>query len=365
MTVYIVLWLYVVSVAYINKKSRLSPKYFMRMAFAGMTLLLGLRGVSVGEDTRMYVSVANAAVRMTWKDILESFPTVEWNFISYGSYGGYSEKAETLYVIYNKVIMLAFHNPQIVLLITAIITSLLMMRFLESNVEESNDLYMATYIYMCDSIYMNSFNIMRQVLALSIAAQSIDEVKKSNYKKALAWILVATCIHLSAVIFILILIAYKLNNKRKYYKYLVIGLCVLPLALPMITVIAGKLSPKYASYLHVSYWGAQAKGTLLLWGIIIIAIIIMARSKSNDNRAWWLIYVATLYIGIEIFAMRLTVISRVAMYFRIGLLLFFPTMKKYFEGNSRLLYTMGILAVMTISFFSYANSPARVYTFCF
>lgn len=91
----------------------------------------------------------------------------------------------------------------------------------------------------------------------------------------------------------------------------------------------------------------------------------MIRRKDNDERTWWLIYMATIYIGIELIGMRYTVISRVAMYFRIGLPLFFPTMKKYFGTNSRLIYVGGILFVMTWSFLSYASSPARLYTFGF
>lgn len=43
-------------------------------------LILGLRGSTVGEDTKMYLSVANAASRMSWKEIFSSFPTTEWNF---------------------------------------------------------------------------------------------------------------------------------------------------------------------------------------------------------------------------------------------------------------------------------------------
>ena len=266
---------------------------------------------------------------------------------------------------YNKLIMSVFHNPQWVLIITAAITCYFMMRFIRNNVEQYSDLYLATYVYMGDSIYMSSFNIMRQGLALSIAAQAIEEVKYEKYKKAIVWVAIAMCFHLSALLFVAVLLIYKLKKKRRYYKWVVLGACILPIALPILTTIVSKILPKYASYLQTSFWSAQAKGTLVLWGIIIIAILIMIRRKGNDERTWWLIYMATIYIGIELIGMRYTVISRVAMYFRIGLPLFFPTMKKYFSTNSRLIYVGGILFVMTWSFLSYASSPARLYTFGF
>lgn len=363
MAVYIGLWLCVVIIAWVNRSCKLKPTYFMWFAFIGMTFLLGLRGHTVGEDTEMYLSVAKATSRMSWKEIFSGFPTVEWNFISYGSYGGYSEKAETLYMAYNKLIMSIFRTPQAVLLITAVITSLLIMKFIVDNVEQKNDIYLATYIYMCDAIYMNSFNVMRQVFALAITVQSVNEIKKGNYKKATVWIAMASCMHLSALMFVIALVAYRLNNKRRNYKWLIVGMLALPIALPLITIVAGKLSPKYVAYLQVSYWAGQAKGTLLLWIIIIVAIFIMIRSKKDDNYIWWLIYMATIYIGVELIGMRLTVISRVALYFRIGLLLFFPAVRQYFDHKGKLLYTIAMLVILTMSFFSYASSPARIYSF--
>ncbi len=175
---------------------------------------------------------------------------------------------------------------------------------------------------------------------MSIAAQAIEEVKQEKYKKAIVWVAIAACFHLSALLFVAVLLIYRLKEKRKYYKWIVLGVCILPVALPLLTTIVSKILPKYVSYLQTSFWSAQAKGTLVLWGIIIIAILIMIRRKDNDERTWWLIYMATIYIGIELIGMRYTVISRVAMYFRIGLPLFFPTMKKYFSTNSRL-YMLG------------------------
>ncbi len=67
---------------------------------------------------------------------------------------GIVNKQETIYMAYNKLIMSVFHNPQWVLIITAAITCYFMMRFIRDNVEQNSDLYLATYVDMCDSIYI-------------------------------------------------------------------------------------------------------------------------------------------------------------------------------------------------------------------
>lgn len=363
MTVYVLLWLCVIAFAYICKRYRLKSEYFMILSFVGMTILLGLRGPLVGEDTSMYIAIAKASDKLSWKDIFSSFPTSEWNYISYGNYGGFSEKCETMFLAYNKVIMSIFHSAQMNLFVTAVITNVLIMRYIVLNAESKNDIYMITYIYMCDTFFMSSFNAMRQIMAIAIAIQSINAVNKNKYKNAAAWITIATLIHLSSLLFVLVILIYKLKNKRRYYKWLIVGMCAVPISLPLITFIVGRISPQYASYLRVSYWSAQVNGTLVLWALIVITIIILIRSDSNDNITWWLIYLATIYIGIEMFALKFTVLSRVALCFRIGLLLLFPNMKKYFNGKGRLLYVMGVLLIMTMSYFSYASSPTRLYQF--
>ena len=363
MTVYIILWLCTILTAGFCYKYKLKSSYFMWITFIGMTILLGLRGISVGEDTQMYIAIAESAAKLSWKDILANFPTTEWNFISYGFYGGYSEKIETLFMIYNKIIMLLFRSPQMVLVITAIITNLLMMNFIVDNVKSAQDIYMATYIYMCDAFFMNSFNAMRQIFAISIAIQSIKRLKEKKYKQAIIIVLIAACIHQSAILVLVLDFLFVMQNKRSRYKYFLTGVLVFPVVLPVLVKIIGQISYKYASYLQVSFWKSQVQGTMLLWIVIVIGIFIMATSKKTDDYDWWLVYLATLYIGIELIGIRLTMLTRLAMYFRVGLILLFPMATKYFKKNSAYLYKMVIYVLMTMSYFSYASSPARIYSF--
>ena len=141
--------------------------------------------------------------------------------------------------------------------------------------------------------------------------------------------------------------------------------CALPVLITVAIKVVCIFSSKYACYLSVSFWGAQLRGTLLLWIIIAIVLFIMIRANQSDNIDWWLIYMATIYIGVELVGMQLTVISRVAMYFRIFLVLLFPIAQKYFTKKSGQFYKIGVVMLMTVSFFSYASSPARLCTFCF
>ena len=363
MTIYIIMWILIVVASYFASRSNYKVQYFVFFSFCLMTLVLGLRGANVGEDTKMYLNIAERVTNITWKDIFSSFPTSQWRYISYGVLSGFSEQTETLFLAYCKIIMCIFHNAQAVLFITAAITNVLIAKFILDNLESKTDVIFAVYIYMCDALFMNSFNTMRQIFAISIASQSISLLRQKKYIKACVCVLFSACIHQSALIFLIADIFYLLKDKKGKYKYLLVILCVLPVSLPILIKIASAFSSKYASYLTVSFWGAQLRGTLLLWGLIAVTLVIMIRSQKTMEFDWWIIYMATCYIGIELIGMQLTVVSRVAMYFRIGLVLLFPSAEKYFEKRSKAIYKLGIIAIMTISYFSYAHSPARLYTF--
>lgn len=149
-----------------------------------MTLVLGLRGANVGEDTKMYLNIAERVTNITWREVFSSFPTSQWRYISYGILSGFSEQTETLFLAYCKTIMCIFHNAQVVLFITAVITNVLIAKFILDNLESKTDVIFAVYIYMCDALYMNSFNTMRQIFAISIASQSISLLKQKKYIKA-------------------------------------------------------------------------------------------------------------------------------------------------------------------------------------
>lgn len=217
MSVYIFLWGAVVVFGFIASRSNYKAKYFVLFSFFLMTIVLGLRGATVGEDTKMYLNIAERVTNISWKEVFSSFPTSQWRYISYGGLSGFSERTETVYLAYCKLIMLIFHNAQAVLLITAAITNALFAKFILDNITVKQDAILAVYIYMCDAMFMNSFNTMRQILAISIAVQSIELIKKEKYKKAIACVLLAACFHQSAIVFFVADLFYLLKKKKERY----------------------------------------------------------------------------------------------------------------------------------------------------
>ena len=143
MTIYIIMWFLIVVASCFASRSNYKVQYFLFFSFGLMTLVLGLRGANVGEDTKMYLNIAERVTNITWRDVFSSFPTSQWGYISYGMLSGFSEQTETLFLAYCKIIMCIFHNAQVVLFITAVITNVLIAKFILDNLESKTDVIFA------------------------------------------------------------------------------------------------------------------------------------------------------------------------------------------------------------------------------
>ena len=136
--------------------------------------------------------------------------------------------------------------------------------------------------------------------------------------------------------------------------------CVI-FAVPVLHKIVKVILPRYADYLVVSYWRAQVNGVIVLWTIIIALAVLLLRSKKSVDEDYWLIAIMVLYLAIEIIGLRYTVISRVALYFRLFIGLFLCQAKKVVPIKPKGTYVAVFVFLLSASFLKYAASPARLY----
>lgn len=330
-------------------------KLFIFSAFFIIAITLGFRGSSVGEDTKMYLSIAELSQNLSFSEIIREFPKSTW----YVDIDGYHHKIETIYLLYNKIIMTLTGQSQLVLLISALISSWGFGRFIYDN---SSDIFLSTYAFLCESFFMFSFNGMRQILAISIAINSYTCVKNNNYKKALLLILISSLFHQSSLIYLLMFVLYKIKNKQKAIKYVFITSIILTQISPMLYSIVMKFSPYYAGYLKNSYWEASVNGIIILWIIELLMIVFIYFNKLSNVDDYMIISCTILYLAIEIIGLKFTVISRLGLYFRVFILLLFARFKKYFKKKDRWIYVSFICVILAVLYFKSAGTTYRIYS---
>jgi len=360
MYVYIFEMLFVLFAGGLLYSKKLSKKAFLIICFFLMSLVLGLRGENVGEDTAHYVEVFEKITNISWKTLLTSGTDVVYETV-----WNVDRSMEVGYLLLNKIIRIFTDNAQWLLIIVAFITCYFMAKFVYDNCK---DVFFPTYIIFCESFYMQSFNLARQALAISIGLQAYTLLKKNNKYSiinALITIFIAFLFHKSAIVLLLLIPIWLIKDNRKWLKLILIGSVFLPIFVIFLSKIILIAIPRYAGYFENNYWEASVGGIIILWIIEIFMIIyIFNKYKNNDGKEVFITTVFTaIYLSLEFVGLKFTVFTRITLYFRIFLIFLFPYFTKYIRPNSRLLYRIGIIGLLSIFFIRYANTPARLYYF--
>lgn len=364
MTVYIVLALLIALFSlypYSKHNSVRSRKMFLFLAFFTMALVLGLRASSVGEDTSMYMGVFKKAQSVNWKDIISNI----WGRTVFYTYSyGYQDTAESSYLGLCKIIGLFTKDAHMFLFVIAIITCVLYAKFIYENTEH---VVLATWIFLCEAIYMFAFNCIRQLLAISIALQAYKYLKKKQYMKSVVILILAFLIHNTTIICLLMIPIMMLSekNEKRFFKYMLIGAIALPMSINAASGIILKFLPRYAGYFVTNYWANSIGGSSILWVIELLLILYLYNRRFPTEDSFKLSSLTVLYLSLELMGLSITMFSRVAYFYRSFLLLFLPDAITVVKPKYRKILRAGIILILFLIYIANAKSPARNYVFFF
>lgn len=365
MTIYVILLILVFLyglILKINPNDRNMKKIFLSLAFFSFTLVLGLRGSNVGEDTLHYINIFNNASNVSLKDI---FTSSGFRASYFTDYYGYTDTIEGGFLIWCKFIRLFTDNPQIYLFLTAGITCFFFAKFIYDNCKDE-DVFLPTMVYLCESAFMMSFNLMREMMACAIVLQSYKYLKKKRIGMPLIIILIAASIHntaLIALLFIPIMMFNAQNNKLRSFNIAALISILLPIISLNSQSIIVKLFPRYLSYFTINYWQNTIGKSIILIVVEIIAIFVMYNKKFIVPYSAKLSVMVMIYIAFELAGLKVVMLSRIGLYFRAYLMLFFNTWFKFLNKQTKIILETFILILLIAFYLSYAAAPSRSYTF--
>ena len=340
---------------------KMSRQLFLVTTFSLLALILGLRGINVGEDTAHYIDVFEKCQNISWQTIFTSGTDVVYETV-----WEVDRSMEVGYIALNKLIRIFTSNAQWLIFIISGSTCLLMAKFIYEN---SSAVFFSTYIYICESLYMNSFNLMRQMFALAIGLQAYTALKNHNNRRgcimAIIYIIIAFLFHKSIIVMLLLIPLWKIKRVHKTLKYVIIGSVLFPFSISILSKIVSIIIPRYSLYFTTNYWESNIGGIVILWIIeIFICLFIYFRKSSRKNKETFIIVSCTaIYLALEIVGLQITAFTRISLYFRSFLILLFPSFTKCLNSKSKNIYKVGIMLLMTLLFISYASTPARIYHF--
>lgn len=316
-----------------------------------ITLIVGLRSINVGTDTISYFN--------------------SFNFIRYENIGNFrdllnnnffgSERLEPGFVYLNKFLNGITSNPQILLLLE----SVLLYGSIYLNVScLSLNPSLSVFFVLTGGIFITSMNLLRQYMALALGLLGYYFWTKSEKKKFLLIIILATvCFHRTAILLLSLFLTDKIKiNKKSLVIGGIISLGGILFFNPIMQIIY-KIFPYYASYSNkLDNFGSGKTfaifNVLLCMLTLIIGLYCKKVGKFNSvftfnrwNELSFLILVSIIFAA---FSWNFTQADRISQYFRAFMIIYIPNCI-YMIKSEKVVRNVLLISyiVVFVSYFTY------------
>ena len=296
MLIYIILLVWLLAIQFFKKN-----RIVYLLTFSFLLLLGGLRGVDVGTDTKNYMEL----YEMLHDDAGTLFVM---------------SRTEPLWVLLNKLVIYTVDNYQWIIFLGLFLAVTPI--FIRSWISCKSP-YIAILFYVLLYYYFNSFNIVRQMIALGIVFFSYPFWENKQIKKAIVCTVLAIMFHFSAAFAFLIPIVKRMRLNLGFVLLVLpvtylLGALVLPGIIPMLPIVG-----RYSSYIEVS--NANLSITRLLLNVFFLLLFVQARGASKD------IYFKMFFVGIVLYNLLTfsPALGRCALYFMLAQLIVFSNLSYY------------------------------------
>ena len=297
---------------------------YLFICFFQMFLIQGLRHIDVGTDTSYYVTVYERFMNSEYHAFL--FTHFEVGF-------------QALYTGLN----ILNADSQVLLLLISAVTMFNFAYFIFKN---SDNVWLSTFIFAC-MFYPNSFNIMRQYLAISIAINAFQLFMENKYIRASIVIICASMFHMTSLILFVPMILYKVKNwKLMRNLILACSIVVLLFGDKLVTVALELLSKTF--YLT----GFEANRlfrmtTMLTLVFSILSWYFMKKNKNEEYKNYFNLFTCIAFINLNfgLLYLRYEFFSRIIESLNLFLIISFPLAIKQIKSYYRPLIKVGTIAV--------------------
>lgn len=261
---------------------------------------------------------------------------------------GTNKFREPLFNLLNRIIYLFTDNSQ--WLFVAVSALCLIFTFL-AIYKQSKYIPFSIILYFLSTVYFNSLNQLRQAVAMSIFLFAAQYISKRDWKKYFFWILVASCIHLSAIIYIPV---YFLHHWKADLKKHIVLFGIVVVSMPVLKVVIIKVISftPYAWYFESMFKGND----FLLAGFLISFIILVlfeyynyVGNRGEDKEFSFMVNMQWLCVVSLLCTAFIPQVSRISSALEVISLLAIPKMVLYEKNrNQRIIIYCLVVAVLAV-----------------
>lgn len=321
---------------YYNGRSNNRDSIFLVITFTIFAILVGLRSVTVGNDTASYTILFNE-ISSTQILLLET-------------------RFEKGFIYLNKILSFIWDDPQILFIVASVI---IMFSFAVFIKRYSDNIWLSVLIFFTFGYYSGSNNTIRQFIALSIVLWAYDYILKKKLLKFVVLIMIASQFHITAITFIL---AYPLANLKLSKKNIILFISIAAIgygAFNILLNIALKIFPQYSYYVGSEYMtgGIRLASVMNFLVLAIIGVLFWGSSirkykftkkgniTYNASVDIWGIYLI-ISILLTFISFKFNLIERFAEYFTVSVIITLPNIVSRIKNK-----TLKVLNYVGISIF--------------
>jgi hypothetical protein len=255
-----------------------------------------------------------------------------------------------------------------------LMSSLSVFFFLASLIKLENDfinIFLSIYIYVTYYFYFDSFNMQRQMLAVSIAMYAVCLFIEGKNIKSVLLLLLAIGIHSTAFLALVNFFLVKVKKKGKYLTFLIFFVSILLIYYDKILQIFSIFFSHYGMYINsMNNSSLSAGGGVLFLGLffIILSILTYFTVDIEKNNIFAFTLFSTVIGSVfYIIGRNSQLIIRIANYLLIFVTVFMPVAIREISSNfleKKMVRTLGIFIIMTVGiaimYYKLSNNFAEV-----
>lgn len=339
MTIFAILAIYLVIIQNAVPETDKTKK--SAMAAFGLLLVLALRAPYCGLDVTgtKYMIMANSYGGLFLKIPQFSYAEILRDSASVGGH------MEIGWVLLTKTISLFTNNLQVYLIIIAIIQFIPIAYIIA---KYSSNVVLSYLVFICLGFYIDFFSGLRQMTAVSLVILSFDQIFQKHYLKFAVIVLLASTIHTSAIMFLLV---WPLSKIRLSFWKSLICLGIMVALMPLYrSIISDTLTLLFESRYERYLDSTESAITMF----IVYAVFLLISFVNKDDSPKLHLYRILVLVGVAGQSLGIlgdNAITRIGFYFNVFLMLLLPEIVASFkQKNERNVIIFGSVVLLCIFF---------------
>lgn len=326
-----------------RNKSRSFDLLSMRVLFLILFAIMGFRSVNVGVDTYNYSLIYQHISNASYKELISS--GFEYDAIEIG------------YALLAKTCSLIIDNYYFFQLVVSAIFCSLFYIFIKEN---TSNYIISTLVFSAIGIYLASFNIVRQLLAVAFLINAWTQYRQSKYVVFVLFTTFAVFIHLSSISFIAAFLIYHYRNNKLFVRLYPFAVVAFVFFFSILIQYVAEYLTAYQNYYNNEREIQEANMVKILWMLeSLISFFVLFKNDRFSGDQKFAAMMSLLYVSCNLIALSFNYFERIGLFFSPFLIILFDTFYLYIKRIKMINLANSIMYICFIIYFLLSTSSGQ------